>query len=522
MIGSVLLIPVEDFGRSNFIEKISNKYSLRRDDDEQYQYIYNYLEKIGCNHFLVENNYVDRDYLDDYSNYYVSCYRQYERKCKRLHFFKRLDEKKFNDIISGKLDPDEYHSEITESYLGFMVVKPLPQTIIGRTVLKTYDNTISEGNDQAGSRSIRTLRPYHANLFGIEIQIDSLAFQEQDTVVAACATSAIWSALQKSCYLWGYYIPTPYEITTSSTRYEHSNRPIPSTGLTLSQMAHGIREVGLEPQVFECIDFNTKRLKLPFLSICYSYLRAGIPVILCVDIEESGGHAITLTGYKLSEINEINEFSIVEPSLKTLNLTGSKIVTLYGHDDQIGPFSRIKMESDPDNQMISLITDWKFDDGRKKKAVPLNIIVPIYHKIRISTLSLLKNYIYGMDHFLKSTNIFMDNSEFEWDIFLSDINIFKSEILRSREVMNKNRILTMPHPRFFWRIIGTYQGTRLFEFLADSTDMERSFQFFNLIFYNQDLFLIFKDLFVERYREDITSYTGNHLFDFVKTGIEDL
>lgn len=515
------MIPIKDFDKSIFFHEISNEYSLREESDKQYNYIFRYLEKIGCKRFLVESDYIDRDYMDDYSNYYVSCYRMYNKKCKRLHFFKELDEEKFNRIIRGELVVEDNFKSLRDSYLGFMVVKPLPLTIIGRTVLKTYENTISSGEDKPGSRSIRTLRCYHSNLFGIDLELESLAFQEQDTVVAACATSAIWSALQKACDLWGYYIPTPFEITSFSTRYEHTNRPIPSTGLTLSQMAHGIKEVGLEPQVFECIDFNDRSLKLPLLSICYSYLRAGVPVILCVDIEETGGHAITLTGYKLSDRDNMNEFGIVEPSLRSLNLTGSRIITLYGHDDQIGPFSKIGLKSDSEKKMIDLVTDWTFEDGRRKRATPLNIIIPIYHKIRISILSILKNYVYGMDLFLKSINIFKNNTKFEWDIYLTDINQFKSDIIHSEDVINKEKILTMPHPRFFWRIIGTYDGIKLFEFLADSTDMERSFQFFNLIFYNQDLREIFKNLFIEDNRKDISSYIDNHLYDFIYKFMEE-
>ena len=79
----------------------------------------------------------------------------------------------------------------------------------------------------------------------------------------------------------------------------------------------------------------------------------------------------------------------------------------------------------------------------------------------------------------------------------------------------------MPHPRFFWRIIGIYDGKKLFEFLADSTDMERSFQFFNLVFYNQDLKEIFKDLFIEENRKDISSYIESHLYDFISRSLQE-
>ena len=56
------------------------------------------------------------------------------------------------------------------------------------------------------------------------------------------------------------------------------------------EICAAIRHVELEPEVF------TVRDSLPVVSLIYAYLRMGIPVILGVEIEGVGGHAITLTG----------------------------------------------------------------------------------------------------------------------------------------------------------------------------------------------------------------------------------
>ena len=45
------------------------------------------LKKLDAVSFLVEFEYVDRDYLEDYSSYYVCCHHRYERFCIRVHFF---------------------------------------------------------------------------------------------------------------------------------------------------------------------------------------------------------------------------------------------------------------------------------------------------------------------------------------------------------------------------------------------------------------------------------------------------
>jgi len=75
--------------------------------------------------------------------------------------------------------------QLDSNYLGFMVLKPLPQTIVGRTCFKTYP-------DDGNRRHFPTLHKYSSNLFGLPLTVNSLAYQEQDKVVAACATSALW------------------------------------------------------------------------------------------------------------------------------------------------------------------------------------------------------------------------------------------------------------------------------------------------------------------------------------------
>lgn len=47
-----------------------------------------YFDHIGAKTIIVENDYIDRDFLEDYSGYYARCFHDYQRSCTRLHFFK--------------------------------------------------------------------------------------------------------------------------------------------------------------------------------------------------------------------------------------------------------------------------------------------------------------------------------------------------------------------------------------------------------------------------------------------------
>jgi hypothetical protein len=116
-----------------------------------------------------------------------------------------------------------------KSYLGFTVARPLPGAVIGRTALITYPN-------DGGRRHYTALRAYKANFFGIELQVQSLAFQEQDKALAACATVALWSCFHKASELFQTPAPTPAEITRAANRLVNQVRPLPSHGLEVHQM----------------------------------------------------------------------------------------------------------------------------------------------------------------------------------------------------------------------------------------------------------------------------------------------
>ncbi len=98
-------------------------------------YLAQYLQDLGAATIVVEIDYVDGDFLDDYASYYVRCFDGYRRFCRRLHFFRQeIDADQFGQWLG---DPSwvEPAPDLDAGYLGFIVVKPLGSSIIGRTDL---------------------------------------------------------------------------------------------------------------------------------------------------------------------------------------------------------------------------------------------------------------------------------------------------------------------------------------------------------------------------------------------------
>ncbi|MGE5341073.1 MAG: hypothetical protein ACM3SY_06285 [Candidatus Omnitrophota bacterium] len=454
------------------------------------EYFDKYLNHIKANTIVVENDYIDRDFLEDFSAYYVRCFTDYKRKCTRLHFFHHcfgIDE--FESFLENF--NSNFKKDLQDNYLGFIVIKPLPETIIGRTCLKTY----LEKSESGDKRGFPIVRNYEVNLCGVRLNIKSLAFQEQDSVVSACATSALWSAFQGTGILFHHKILSPVEITKAATKNAQIvERTFPNKGLNVEQMMHAVQELEMEPLVVE-INNDLSILK----DFVYSYLTFGIPIILGVDVfntdpeaskEYLGRHAVAITGYRLEKKEKDSK------DLGTFNLTSSSMTRIYVHDDQTGPFAKMMIDGKKtlkikDIKFASLSTEWKHDKTPIGfiRAVPSILLIPLYHKIRISlekVLELVRMFHRILD-FLALYGI-LPIGVFEWDIFLTNVNKFKEELLSlSQSEWNFKRVLKKNMPRFIWRAKALCDGHPIIDLLFDATDIEQGHILLCEVIYDRDL-----------------------------------
>jgi len=476
---------VFDYSKARLIEILSGVSDARKEEVENKShtnYFDGYLTHHQAKTIVTEYEYVDKDYLEDYAAYYVRSFHQYNRLCCRVHFFSQaFKEDHLQQLLKGKyteLTPDSAQN----NYLGFIVVKPLPKTIIGRTCLKIYH--------AEGQRFFPIIRKYKANLFGIGLTVDSVAYQEQDSTVAACASSAIWSVFHCTGILFQHSIHSPVEITKAATvHFPYANRHFPNKGLTPEQMAHAIRNVGLEPFLMSSKSFDS------LTSNVYGYLKGKIPLIFGLQLHETkggiskkviGNHAVAVTGYNLG--------GKPQPVKNTdFYLKSSRIDKLYVHDDQVGAFARMNIDNKTVNNAFSLSSD--FNGQPDVRATPDILIAPLYHKIRIPYNEILK-IIYTLDFYIKDTakKNELPLPQFEWNIFLSDISDFKSSIYQTTPLNEdyKHEILTTQLPRYLWRAICEVDNAAKIEFLFDATDIEQGKVFHRYIEYEPSVSHIFK------------------------------
>lgn len=338
--------------------------------------------------------------------------------------------------------------------------------VIGRTVVRTYP-------PDGDRRNYPCVRKYHVNLYGIELTVDSLAFQEQDTSLAACATVALWSCFQKTRDLFNSGLPSPVQITRAANRFLISARPFPSRGLRIEQVCNAIAAEGLDPEVYPVTP------DLPLVSMAYSYLKLGLPVLLIVEVPNVGLHGVALNGYSLRESNQLAReggSEVLPP------LIGLRIDEFYAHDDQVGPFSYLKVIEAPDAQ-----TTVQFSTpGWKSNLKPIAVVVPIYPKIRTGFREAIK-WIPMVSTVVSWTR---NASEFEWDIHLISGNSLKSD-LRGGEIQMstslKAQVLVEGLPKYLWRCSLRVAKAPVFEMLLDTTAMVNGFPIRRLCWIDEEV-----------------------------------
>ncbi|MBF0182646.1 MAG: hypothetical protein HQM03_21740 [Magnetococcales bacterium] len=450
------------------------------------KYFHEYFSQSGVNvkTIICENHYIDRDYLEDYAGFYAKCYTNYKKHCRRLHFFsKTINDTELKKLLRGEIDEKINLKQLKDAYCGFIVIKPLPRTMIGKTCLKTYDCDREDGS----RRHYVKARSYDASLFGLPLTIkDTVAFQEQDSVAAACATSALWTVFQATGQFFQHHIPSPIQVTQAATVIPELGRSIPQEGLSLKQMMLAVKSIGLDVYTTATPVEELTKAQI------HAFIKCGIPLTLAVEIHTGsletgaywtfqGYHAVVVTGFNIDTQSELPDFTT--PQGSSILLRSSRIKKIYVHDDGVGPFARMEFDRNKitlqgPQEKWSLSTSWEFPDTTTRMNVT-HIIFAHHEKIRI-TYTVIYEIICLFNHIIVNENWF---SPIEWEIFLTTLNHYKQEVLADsdRNADSRETLLTTSMPKYIWRVVAwNRQGKRIFECLFDATDFALGHPFLHI------------------------------------------
>jgi len=307
-----------------------------------------------CKSIVIEKRYRDTDHTKALSTFYSKSFRQVDTECVRLHFFaSRIRQSDLNNL-------EKHH----HSYLGFVVLRPFDQRRIGRTVLKRhyYDSDL-EFSTCYGA--------FEVNIGGSQHSLLGPAFIEQDTMVAACASSAIWMSTTTLSRRYDLPQCSTSEITEKASQYLIGNRPMPSKGLLPQQMVHCLKEMGYDPVLLGASEVDQAKHDI------YTYIESEIPPILLCELLEGGNHTIVGVGHGYQLPIDNPALSEVDwPGESPLHFARSSEWVPYFlvNDDQRGLYLRLRfIESDLSIYLNSLGINQPSQDMLSNWTCPVSI-----------------------------------------------------------------------------------------------------------------------------------------------------
>lgn len=404
---------------SNFESDENPLYHIQQSDNSpQSKYVYKYLERLGATKVIVENSYFDRDYLDEFSAFYSKSAKGYRNVCKRVHFFSSEEVNRELFVLANSGDIFAL-KKLNNTYLGFSVIRPITTSPFGRTVLCWYEDQMPET-----PRVTEPSRDYVCNVAGIQLKVYGIAWQQQDTGIAACATIGIWSMLHSSAFDAHHYIPTTRMITEAAhTSGSVGHRTYPSYSLTHIQIQHAINELGFSPSLTFGELPGPFFSKSRFANTCAAYLRSGYPVLIIGQhpVNNGVGHAICAVGFRESAPTDE-----LEPG--KVYLQDDRTDYIYIHDDNIGPNVRFKIDSEAytpvgsDSQLTRCILKMqapeRFNGDQEPSLdnthfIPSAVIVAVHDDLKTSSDLFFQNGIQLSNQLANAINATLKQIGFE-------------------------------------------------------------------------------------------------------------
>lgn len=345
-----------NFEKYSGFPDVLHRLNCRREaiESERTSYLETYLRYLVAKSVVIEDEYIDAGHLKDYSAYYSMRGDSVGKTTIRLHFFAREPEQieqSFN-YYSDHLPVGDVDEDLNAAYLGFIVIRPLNETVIGRTCLRTYES----GDTGEWRRHFPLLRRYQVTVGCIRLSVRSVAFQEQDNEIAACSATAIWHTLHGMPHrVTTQQIDSLFEISNAASKTDRQMPALgeavhrfPTTGLNAGQIQNYLQSKGMECLVR---GFSGTSASTGLLEYVQTFCGAGFPPILVGRLHVSANrdsdygqgelHAVTVLGYS--------------ESLKKSGSGGASesIGKLYVHDDTLGPFARYEVAMPQQNMSFA-------------------------------------------------------------------------------------------------------------------------------------------------------------------------
>ncbi|RKQ50661.1 hypothetical protein BXY85_1678 [Roseivirga pacifica] len=450
--------PVLDFNEENLIKAIMECNPLQSEIKLKSSFTFRYLIKYfdyqyqGGNGnqdhckaktIVIEKNYVSESYLEDFKFYSSTSFRNISKFSSRIHFF----HSPFNqsDFVSNAIGgiKENKGEEIWSGYLGYVTVRPLGVSPFGVCLVKPYPYI-----ENVRRRYINSVIPnLRLDVFGRQINLPSLAFQQQDKTVGVCATFAIWSAYHKLAHLFKTKLPSPYQISQmAGTSLSNPNTSM-IEGFDAVQITSVLQNSDISSLVFT---LNNQEISSGELKeLIYSYNKSGIPILLGYGNPENilDSHLVTIVGYRIKSKASKRGF------IGKTKFVAHDIFRIYSHNDMLGPFSKIDILPQSINGTIKLKT-FQISGESSTISTAMNMWIPLEKSIRVSYYR-IKLAVEKIEALIVKKQFLSSLKSIQWDIALLRAVNYKQEYASistddQRFINLKQKIRLFSYPKYIW------------------------------------------------------------------------
>jgi hypothetical protein len=344
----VILDFARNDGRSQIYDLL--RYDAEKPDFSIAGHLVSLLKSVPGLIVVLERDYVDDDHVAALSRFYRFRSLETKSRCNRLHLLELK--------LPSDAEPPSWSDLENSEYLGYIVLRPFPHVSFGRSLLSP--GLLSR---LLPSARIGCSAKYRAHLAGKPMDFIAAPWIQQDEMVSACASAAMFVCVQHLAHFLerGQRLFSTAAITDLATEVTLSTgRAMPSAGLDTGQMAYAFREMGYEPLIYS----ELERLN-PFQAndIVHAYVSSGLPVLLSVFHPGSGwGHAIAVVGHVEAEPQKLRRIRLhADPEISpkgapaetlTYALESSYCQSFIVQDDASGPFRELRF-FDPNAPAVS-------------------------------------------------------------------------------------------------------------------------------------------------------------------------
>lgn len=473
---SIAFPQFENYLKAIFCLNDFSKDSLRKISEELFESVFNenikesnpslymmkeILDKMFLQNdqltIIIENNYVDRIYRDCYYSHFSGKHFEYNRYCKRILFFSG----KQKDAIKS-LDADALNS----SFLGSMVIKPIINGAIGKTLLspKVFYSDNNMNNYVRVSE-------YKISFCGIYLKIKAFPYSMQDRETLSCAEVTILNIMDyysNNYSDYKYILPSDIYNIISNSGFE---RPLPTTGMSYTMISKLLLEFGFFPKLYVANEGYTDEQIRRILSY---YIESAIPVAVGLQYRAGYNHSIVCIGHGDAKEDQLTKELYrtfeTDDGTKSENLfiadTANSHNELIVMDDNIGPYSSYQFCREEKNKLStkkdSLLFGKTLSNGVDTSSKILCIAVPLYKRMHMDAenaryicIEVLKDRKCSFKKYVQKglgTEIGTINSPIVMRLFLASSKKFLHERMKT---LPNNHVLrklykTSYLPKFIW------------------------------------------------------------------------